>query len=249
MATIRYINRGPLGRQVFSFLSVDGALVDGGSCISLPNFVSAWKCKIIYISLNCARLCFQILEFLALNSFLYTSLPFPFFILFCRPLLSISNVAWNLLSALSVLLKTWKRRYFSNRHRTKHNQKHLRQRKTTTRRSPSPQYMKTHVDKGLSVKAPVWCWYKAPLTSLFSHDCLTLVSWHVTWFVIYFVCNVTIFVALLVLESNKFESKYTDHLECKICLKLHTDLQFASLSKQYSWIVNTCKKNEARLYV
>ena len=33
MVTIRYINRGPSGRQVFSFLSMDGALVDGGSSV------------------------------------------------------------------------------------------------------------------------------------------------------------------------------------------------------------------------
>ena len=33
MATIRYIDRGPSGRQVFSFLSMDGALVDGGSSV------------------------------------------------------------------------------------------------------------------------------------------------------------------------------------------------------------------------
>ena len=34
MVTIRYINRGPSGRQVFSFLSMDGALVDGGSFVT-----------------------------------------------------------------------------------------------------------------------------------------------------------------------------------------------------------------------
>ena len=40
MVTIRYINRGPSGHQVFSFLSMDGALVDDGS--SVMDYLYCW---------------------------------------------------------------------------------------------------------------------------------------------------------------------------------------------------------------